>query len=128
MHSGTDQGRLTLHLQAILGMDGYIALTGQLGGTRLYVPYAFADDHGVVLAVGRERADKLSRAMAPATIRVPLARRERALYWRAQGLSDALVARKLGMTENGVGKLFAREEALPDRPGSASNDPQLSLL
>jgi len=128
MHSGTEQGRLALHLQAILGMDGYISLCGDLGGTRLYVPYSFSDEHAVVGAVGRDLADKLSRAMAPATIRVPLARRERALYWRAKGLSDAAVARKLGMTENGIGKLFAREQALPERPGSASRDRQMSLF
>lgn len=128
MHSSVDQGRLTLHLQAILGMDGYIALCDALGGTRLYVPFQFGDEHAVIGAIGRNLADKLSRAMAPATIRVPLARRERALHLRKQGLSDARIAVKLGMTENGVGKLFAREEVLPDRPGAGRSDPQMSLF
>jgi DNA-binding NarL/FixJ family response regulator len=81
-----------------------------------------------IQAVGRILADKLSRAMAPATIRVPLARRERAMSYRALGMSNAMIARKLGITENGVGKLFGREQDLPDRPGSAKHDRQLNLF
>lgn len=119
---------LTLQLQSILGTDGFIRLCQVLGGTRLYVSYSFRDDHELVEAVGRELADKLSRAMAPANIRVPLARRERALHYRAQGLSDAKIARLLGITENGVGKLFRREVDLPDRPGSGRSVEQLTLF
>lgn len=128
MHSACDPGKLKLELQAILGMDGFVRLCQELGGTRLYIAYQLRDDNDVVEAVGRELADKLSRALAPATIRVPLAKRERALYYRAQGLSDAKIARRLGMTENGVGKLFAREAHLPDRPGRGKEPAQLPLL
>lgn len=123
-----DEGRLTIQLQAILGMEGYVRFCQALGGTRVYVSHRFSDDHAAVEAVGREKADKLSRAMAPATIRIPLARRERALFYRSQGLSDAKIALQLGITENGVGKLFKREPDLPDRPGSAKNTGQLSLF
>jgi hypothetical protein len=119
---------LTLQLQKILGMEGFVRLCQALGGTRLYVPHAFRADHDLVGAVGAELADKLSRAMAPATIRVPLGRRERALQYRAEGMSDAKIALQLGITENGVGRLFAREPDLPDRPGSAKNERQLTLL
>jgi len=120
--------RLTTELQAILGMDGYVRFCDALGGTRVYVSHSFRDEHEVVQAVGRILADKLSRAMAPATIRVPLARRERALWFRAQGMNNGTIARKLGITENGVGKLFGREHDLPERPGSAKNDRQLNLF
>jgi len=119
---------LTLHLKAILGEEGFVLLAEALGGVRAYIPYSFGDDHEIVRLLGREAAEKLSRAMAPAAIRVPLGRRERALYWRAQGLSDRQIALKLGITENGVGKLFARQADLPDRPGSAKNAGQLSLF
>ena len=128
MHSQTGSGRLALGLQAILGMDGFVALCQELGGTRLYIPWTMRDGSDVVEAVGRELADKLSRAMAPATIRVPLARRERALYWREKGLSDSRIARKLGMTENGVAKLFKREDDLPERPGRGKEAAQLTLI
>lgn len=119
---------LLLQLQAILGKEGYVRLCQELGGTRIYVSHEFRDDHEVVQTVGRAQADKLSRAMAPATIRVPLARRERALFYRAQGMSNGKIARLLGITENGVEKLFGREQDLPERPGSAKHDRQLNLF
>jgi len=129
MHSSTDAGQLKLHLQAILGEEGFVRLCQELGGIRLYIAYSLRDDHDVVQALGRELADKLSRALAPATIRVPLARRERALWYRnREGLSDARIARRLGMTETGVTKLFAREADLPERPGRGKETGQLPLL
>lgn len=128
MHSLSYGESLTTYLRAILGDDGYVLLTQALGGTRVYVAHKMRDDSDVVEAIGRDAADKLSRAMAPATIRVPLARRERALYWRSKGLSNAAIARKLGITETGVDKMFAREADLPDRPGSAKNPSQLDLF
>lgn len=128
MNGLSHDGRLTAHLRAILGEEGFVHFCQALGGTRVYVPYKCGEDSDIVEAVGREAADKLSRQLAPATIRVPLARRERALFYRAQGLSDAAIARRLGITENGVGKLFKREADLPDRPGSAKRPAQLDLF
>lgn len=120
-------GALTQHLRAILGDESFVALCQELGGTRVYIPWTLRDDNDIVQAIGRDQAEKLSRAMAPAQIRVPLGRRERALHYRRQGLSDARIARKLGITENGVGKLFERE-GLPSRKGKATNPAQLDLL
>lgn len=122
------EGQLQIHLRAVLGEVGFVHFCQALGGTRVYVPYNLKDENEIVAAVGRELAEKLSREMAPATIRVPLARRDRALYFRAQGLSNAAIARKLGITESGVVKLFGREQGLPDRSGSAKNGGQLSLF
>jgi len=119
---------LTRHLRAILGEEGFVHFCQELGGTRVYIPYSLRDDNDIVCAVGLATAEKLSRALAPATIRVPLARRERALYFRSKGLSGAQIARKLGITETGVTKLFNREAHLPDRPGECRNDGQLRLL
>ncbi len=128
MHSSVDAGQLTLHLQVILGEEGLVRFCQELGGTRVYIAYTMRDESDVVQAIGRELAEKLSRAMAPATIRVPLARRLRALFYRREGLSDARIARRLGMTETGVTKLFGREAHLQDRPGKAKAAAQLSLL
>lgn len=122
------EGALTLHLQAILGEAGFVRFCQELGGTRVYVPYTMREGNEIVAAVGRELADKLSRALAPATIRVPLARRSRALFYRQQDLSNAKIARLLGITESGVIKLFGRETDLPDRPGRAKHPAQLILL
>lgn len=122
------EGQLTLHLRAVLGEEGFVHFAQELGGTRVYVPYTMRDENEIVRAVGRELAEKLSRALAPATIRVPLARRDRALHFRAAGKSNAQIARLLGITESGVVKLFGREAGLPDRPGKGTSPAQLTLL
>jgi len=123
------QGReLTSHLRAVLGEEAFVRLCQALGGTRLYVPYKLPDGHDLVAAIGREAAERLSRAFAPALISLPLARRERALFYRARGLSNARIALKLGLTERGVSRLFSREADLPERPAKGINADQLSLL
>lgn len=122
------EGQLQIQLRAALGEVGFVHFCQALGGTRVYVPYTLRDDNEIVAAVGRELAEKLSRVLAPATIRVPLARRDRALHFRAKGLSNAAIARKLGITESGVIKLFNREQDLPDRPGCAKRSVQLDLF
>lgn len=128
MQSLSYQGHLAQQLKGILGAEGFVQFCQAMGGTRVYVPYVMRDGNEIVRAVGQELADKLARAMAPATIRVPLARRDRALYFRAAGLSDAKIARQLGITESGVCKLFGRETDLPERPGKATSPAQLDLF
>lgn len=121
------EGALTAHLRQILGEEDFVRLCQELGGGRVYVPYDPKDESELVLAIGRDAAERLSKELAPSTLRVPLARRDRALYWRGKGLSNRMVARKLGITETGVDKLFDREGDLPDRPDKASNSRQLRL-
>lgn len=116
-------GALTQHLLELLGEEQFVRLTQELGGQRLYVPYNPRDDSELVQVLGPSTAAKLCREMAPATIRVPLARYERAMFYRAQGLSDARIARRLGMSEHGVWQFMAREAkrvgGLPPRPRRA---------
>lgn len=122
------QAYLKVHLHAILGDEGFVRFIQALGGKRVYFSYTFGDDSDVIQAVGRASADKLSRALAPATLRIPLARRERALAYRKQGMSDAAIARKLGVTENAVGKIWKREVGLQERGRSAKSAGQLDLF
>jgi hypothetical protein len=119
---------LSRHLLQILGEEHFVRLCQELGGTRVYVPYTCRAGSDLVEAIGVDACEKLSRALAPATIRVPLARRERALWYRAQDLSNARIARKLGITETAVNRIFAEEADLPDRPGVAAKSAQLSFL
>lgn len=119
---------LKSHLRAILGEEGFVQFCQAFGGTRVYVPHGPGDDSEIVAAIGRERADKLSRAFAPDTIRVPLAKRERGLFYRTQGLSNAKIALKLGMTEPSVNRMFAAEDNLPDKPRESKNGAQLKLI
>ena len=119
---------LSRHLVQILGEADFVRLCQELGGTRVYIPYKCREGSDLVEALGQDACEKLSRALAPATIRVPLARRERAIYYRAQDMSNAKIARKLGITETGVNRIFEGEADLPDRPGVAAKNGQLSLL
>lgn len=116
-------GGLSADLKRVLGHDGFIALADAFGGTRLYVPHKVTDDHEIVRAIGAERAARLTARYAPATIRIPLARKDRAVHYRVHGLSNGQIARKLGMTEPGVEQMFARMDTPPVK-GSA----QLALF
>jgi hypothetical protein len=107
---------LSRHLLQILGEAGFVRLCQELGGTRVYVPYKCRDGGELLEALGTEACEKLSRALAPATIRVPLARRERALFYRAEGLSNARIARRLGITETAVNRIFQSEPDLAEKP------------
>jgi len=113
---------LSGELHAMLGDEGFAALTQAFGGTRLLVPRRLDEDHEIAKAIGIALAKRLSRRYAPDQLRVPLAREHRALHYRGQGLSNAEIARRLGITETGVDKLFRRR---PDAPAKGS---QLSLF
>lgn len=105
--------RLSSDLYALLGEAAFIKLTEEFGGTRLYIPNSLSADHEIVSVIGSAAADKLSRRYARDIIRVPLAREIRARHYRANNLSNGRIARKLGLTETGVEKLFARMDSPP---------------
>ena len=105
-------------LMAMLGEHGFIALAQAFGGTRLSIPQQIDREHEIYEAVGEKNAARLADRYAGAQIRVPLARDARARHYRAGGLSNAKIARRLGMSETGVEKLFARMDSPPEK-GSA---------
>jgi DNA-binding transcriptional regulator LsrR (DeoR family) len=119
--------RLSSDLKALLGETAFVALAQEFGGTRLYVPHSIPADHEIVQVIGLAAARRLSQRFAPAVIRVPLARFIRARHYRAAGLSHARIARKLGLTETGVDKLFRRMQDAPAK-GSKAASAQLSLF
>jgi hypothetical protein len=114
--------QLTESLKALLGIEAFVSLAERFGGRRLYVPKALGAEHEIVSAVGADAAAKLVRRYSRAFIRVPLARELRARHYRSQGLSNGEIASKLGITETGVDKLFARMSRPPAKGGG-----QLSL-
>ncbi len=107
--------QLTASLKALLGADGLVKLAEHFGGRRLYVPQTIDPDAELAQAIGEEAARKLSRRYGLAFIRVPLARELRARHYRAQGLSNGQIATKLGITETGVDKIFARMSRPPEK-------------
>lgn len=104
-------------LPSLIGEPALVRLAEAFGGTRLFVPTKMTDDHAIVAAIGLDAAFRLRDRLAPDYIRVPLARELRARHYRAQGLSNAQIARKLGVTEPGVNAMFKRHA--PPEKGSA---------
>ena len=121
MNGRTD--RLSAVLLSLLGPAGLIALAEKCGGRRLYVPAAaqgpFARE------IGEPAARRLCDHYAGRYIRVPLARELRARHYRAAGCSNAEIARRLGMSESGVDRLF---NAMPNKPAKGSGDPRQGTL
>lgn len=116
--------RLTAELLHLIGEEDLIALTEGYGGLRLFVPTG--GGRGPLKAVLSERAlSILASQFGGSYIRVPLARAMRARHYRLQGLSNAQIARKFGMTESGVDQLFAR---MVDKPQKGSADPRQTDL
>lgn len=105
--------RLSAVLLDLLGTAGFVRLAEAKGGTRLYVPAAAKDENELTGIVGHEAANALTRRYAGNYIRVPLAREHRARHYRRAGASNAEIARRLGMSESGVDRLF---HAMPNKP------------
>ena len=95
-------------LVEVIGKGALVALAENFGGTRLYVPVRLKPESEIVAAIGVPAATKLSERFGPDVIRVPLAREYRAVHYRSQGYSNGRIAVKLGMTEPGVNRIFAR--------------------
>lgn len=96
---------LSGELLELLGHDGFMALVEAYGGLRVYIA---SNTENSKLA--EHLPDDVLRALANRfrgdVIRVPLAKHYRARHYRLSGMSDREIARKLGMTESGVEKLF----------------------
>lgn len=100
--------RLVSELLELLGEDGLVRLSEEHAGIRLYIP-SNIDRSQVIDTVGIDIANKLSRRYGGDYINVPMVRDLRARRYRDQdGLSNAQIARRLGITESGVEKLFNR--------------------
>lgn len=123
MSETKDEG-LSADLLEILGEADFLQLVERYGGQRLYVP-AGDEDTAVVRALGRKAARLLAASYGRTYLRIPLARAFRARQYRAAGMSNAEIARKLVITETGVDKLFSR---MDDKPAKGVDPRQLKLF
>jgi DNA-binding transcriptional regulator LsrR (DeoR family) len=95
-------------LQLLIGEAAFVRLAEAFGGTRLFVPVKMTADHEIAKAIGVKAARQLSDRLAPDYLAVPLARDLRARHYRGQGMSNAMIARRFGITERAVERMFAR--------------------
>lgn len=114
-----DEAR-SAELLGLLGLGAFMRLAEEFGGTRLYIARS-GDTTDLAKQLGAKAAAKLGERYAGTYIRVPLAREHRARQYRKNGQSNAEIARRLGMTETGVDKLFSR---MPGKPIKGSGDPR----
>lgn len=107
-------------LETLIGEEALVRLAEAFGGTRLYIPLQISAAHDIAKAIGLEAARALSERLAPDYIRVPLAREQRARQYRErENLSNAQIARRLGIAEPSVNRLFKRlQQRVDSRQGS----------
>jgi len=98
---------IVAELVGLIGEEGLIRLAEEYAGLRLYIP-SDINRSELLDRVGIEIASKLARRYGPDRIKVPLMRDWRARHYRSAGLSNAQIARKLGVTETAVEKIFQR--------------------
>lgn len=95
-------------LHFLLGDDAYAKLLDNYAGVRLYVPKLNGKNSNLPVIIGEHSTRLLSEIYGGDYVKVPVAREWRARRYRKEGYSNAKIARQLGITENGVEKLFSR--------------------
>jgi hypothetical protein len=119
---------LTQELLDTLGEDNFIRLVEEHGGTRLFIPIDSSRSK-LPASIGLDNTMRLINLYARSYIKVPVAKEFRALRYREAGLSNSQVARKLGLTESSVEKIFNRaRKSKPDRGKRPKDTRQLDLF
>ena len=104
-----ESNSLIAELIDLLGEDGLIRLADAHGGIRLYVPSTSNVGRSQLIdTLGFDIVTKLARRYGGDGFTVPLVRDMRARRDRDQGLSNAQIARRLGIREDAVEKIFNR--------------------
>jgi hypothetical protein len=98
-------------VRTVLTSAEFVRLAEALGGDRVFVPKKPIETNALVRAIGMDAAARVIEAIGSGWLAVPLARPERALQYRAEGLKDHQIARRLCMTRSGVERLLKREQS-----------------
>jgi len=96
-----------MELHELLGPDDYLVLVEKYGGIRLFIPKNIERSQ-LKHVLDSHNLARLSDCYGGNYIKIPLDRTFRAGRYRGQGKSNARIARKLGITESAVERLFAR--------------------
>ncbi len=105
-------------LLTLVGAAATLALVEHYGGTRVHVRTGATSRNRLAEQLGAPAASALAAAFGGEYIRVPLAKAWRAQIYRAQGLSYAAIARRLGCSDVTVWEYLrgARQTAQLDLP------------
>ncbi len=94
----------------LIGERPLLRLIEAYGGRRLYVPVRVAQFEPLATLLGLKPAQRLARAYAREYITVPLCKAWRMEMLRAQGLTYAAIALRLGMHEQSVFRALHQHE------------------
>lgn len=97
-----------MRLAEVIGEPAALALIEEFGGLRTYVPKHPTER--IVAAIGAEAAAKLAAAWGGEYIPVPLARAWRVMVYRSRGQSYPAIARRVGLSEDGVWRILSRAD------------------
>lgn len=110
-------------LELAVGKDDFAALVNAFPGSSFKLTAVASAASKIREELGDEIAVKLMSAYPPGLVlRIPLAREFKAQRLRAQGLSNAKIAVRLGITETGVDKLFRRMRGAEKQRKAANDD------
>lgn len=90
------------HLTGRIGAAATLALIEAHGGTRVAIPKSVSANSRLAQLLGVEAAAALAKWRGGETLKVPVARSWRIRLYRAEGLSYAAIAKRLGCTESTV--------------------------
>jgi hypothetical protein len=93
----------------VLGLDDTITFLLTFGGTELYLPRRPSGRSRLAQVLGIENATALALAAEHLPRRVPLAKPWIAKVWRARGLSQAEIARRLHVSDVTVRRYLSRD-------------------
>ncbi|NRB18306.1 MAG: helix-turn-helix domain-containing protein [Rhodobacteraceae bacterium] len=94
----------------VLGLDDTLRFIEAFGGTEVYIASNPQSRSSVVALLGYDKARALTEISDRLQPRVPLAKKWRALAYKAQGLLTVQIARKLCVTDVAV-RRWLRSEA-----------------
>lgn len=103
---------------ALIGEDEAFILFENHGGTRVFFPCRDWENSVAFEGLSKEAAYTLSKEFGRDYVRIPLARKFRCLRYCQDGLSERQAAKRLGMTEAGIGRIkrYLRDQGLLSEP------------
>ena len=95
-----------MRLAEVIGAPAALALIESFPGLRTYIPKGPTER--IIAVIGADAAAQLARAYGGEYLDVPSAKRWRVLIYRGRGLSYADIARRTGLSEDGVWRILSR--------------------